>query len=143
MAETSLIELQHTLRNILGFVATAEITLEGAQRSACVVIELEHKIVTQETQQSDVLRAQIAASQMVERLGQLNQLVASGAISSVKNEEQIMSITTEFQKGELAENEIKELSQKLYVADPALGANKAMEVLLKVMELYPDKTLMY
>lgn len=141
MIERDFVSTQKEFRDIVGFVATAPISDEGANRSAGVIVELEDKIISKTTQPSDLLRATIAASQLVERWGQMRQSLAAGSISHIDDEDTLVSLKEKFAAANLPKDELMRLLTVTIVASPSAGANKAMDVLSRLRTIYADISL--
>jgi hypothetical protein len=141
MVERDLRIIQKEFRDVAGFMATAEITEDGASRSAGIIVALEEKIFGEKTQPIDLFRATLATSQLIERWSQLRQHLAAGSISSVNDEETLKLVQEKFTGGNLPKDEIMRLTTITYVANPGLGANKAMDVLSKLRTIYADISL--
>lgn len=141
MSERDLHVIQHEFRKRVGFIATAQITEVGAARSAGIIVDIEKRIHENATQPADLFLATLAASQLIERWNQLQQHVAAGSISSVKDTETLQMVQQKFSAGNLPMVEIMRLTKLSFVADPSLGANKAMEVLTELQNIYNDISL--
>ncbi|MFZ5845429.1 MAG: hypothetical protein ACOY0S_03100 [Patescibacteria group bacterium] len=136
--ETSLVSLKQQFHELLGFRATAPISEEQATQAAHLVAQLEGKLVSHATHPGDLLRAAIAASQRLQWYEQENREVATGTKSQLGNPEIVAQIQEKFSGGDLPSSEIERLSGLLYHHDPALGAQRAMDVLLKLHQAYPE-----
>jgi len=141
MAEKDLHTLQREFRNIVAPVATAEISEEGAARSAGIIVELDEKMHKKRTEPIDLFRATLSTSQLIERWSQQQQRLAAGSISSVNDVDTVRSIQEKFAGGNLPKEEIMRLTKLLCVASPSFGANTAMEVLSKLRGTYADISL--
>jgi hypothetical protein len=141
MVENDFHKISTEFRNIVGVVATAEITEDGAARSAAIIVELEDKIYRKTTKPVDLFRAVLATSQLIERWSQLRQHLVSGSISSINDMQTFKNVQEKFAKGNLPIEEIQRLTEVMYVASPGLGANKAMDVLRKLQAMYTDISL--
>jgi len=141
MVEKDLRIIQKEFRDIVGFTATAGISDAGAKRSAGIIVDLEDKILGKNTQAIDLFRATLATSQLIERWSQIRQSLVAGSISSVEDAETLELLHAKFSGGNLAKAEIMRLTKIAYVANPAWGANKAMEVLDKLRTIYADISL--
>lgn len=133
--------IQKEFRDMVGFMATAEISEAGANRSAGIIVELEEKIISKTTKPGDLFRATIAASQLIERWGQLRQCFAAGIISNVEDGETLALLKEKFSAGNLPKEELMRLLKIACVASPSVGANKAMDVVSQLRTIYADISL--
>ena len=138
MVEKDLRIVQKEFRDIVGFTATAKISEESALRSAEVIVELEVKVCENKTQPTDLLRAVLATSQLVEHWSQLQQRFELGLIPTVGNVKKFNSVHEKITEGNLPMEENMNLFKVAYVAKPSMGANKAMELLSKLRTIYKD-----
>lgn len=141
MVEKDLYIIQKEFRDIVGPLATAEITADGADRSARTIINLQQKLREGKTQPIHLLQAAIATSQLIERWSQLNQHLIAGTIKEIDDAKTVGTILYKVAVGNLSEEEDMELSALVYVASPSAGANNAMDVLSKLRAIYPDISL--
>ena len=137
MTERDLPRVQQHLYDIVGFRARAEISAEGAIRSAGIIIDIEDAINMEATEPIDLFNAIIATSQLVERWGQIQYQWMLGYLSSVDDCNMVRQIQKR-KHGTHSTQEDTELRKEEYVARPAYAANKAMEVLTKLQTIYPD-----
>ena len=112
MAEKDLHTLQREFRNIVAPVATAEISEEGAARSAGIIVELDEKMLKKRTEPIDLFRATLATSQLIERWSQQQQRLAAGSILSVNDVDTVKSIQEKFAGGLPSEEYEKVLGAK-------------------------------
>ncbi len=82
----------------------------------------------------------IATSQLLQWCDQETRAVSGGKKAVPGNPQVRNEIIEKFKKGSDKE-ELKRLTQELYVADPLLGARKAMELLEKLHSKYPEVAL--
>lgn len=139
--EVSLVDLKKQFKEIVGFRAPAPISEEGALRSAGIIVEVEEKMVSKKDDPTDLFRVVISTSQILQWCEQENRAVESGNKNAAGNPQRKNEIIKKFQKGGNGEQEIKRLTQELYITDPLLGARKAMELLESLHSKYPDVTL--
>lgn len=121
MGEKDLHTLQLEFRGFVGFMATAEVTEDGAMRAARIIVELDDKVREKKTHSTDLFRAAIAASQLIERWSQLRQHLAAGSITSDTDEETLTGVQEKFSAGNLPKKEIMRLITVAYVASPSLA----------------------
>lgn len=141
MIEKSLYAIEEEFLNFVGFKAKAEISDKGALRSAGVIIELFEKVSEKTTQPSDLFRATIATSQLIERWSQQVDSFLSGAIPTVDNVEALLVLSEMFSSGDYPEEEMLRILKHACVASPKLGAQKAMAVLSDLRTIYSDISL--
>jgi hypothetical protein len=137
MVEKDFRIVQQIFRDVVGPPATAEISEEGALRSAGIIIDILHRIETRTTHPIDLLRATIATSQLIERWYQLRQRLVLGSISTINDEETIRTLKERYAGGNLTKEDMMQRTKMTWVANPAVGANKALEVLSTLRTLYP------
>lgn len=137
-SQVSLTDLKKQFKEIVGFRAPAPISEEGAINSSGVIIEVEEKFLEKKMDPSDILRAVIATSQLLQWCEQENREVGMGAKQKPGNPLRKEEIVSEFEKGGHSKDELKQLSRELYVVDPALGASKSMQLLTTLHKNYPD-----
>lgn len=137
MIEKDFHVVQQKFRDAVGPVATAEISEEGALRSAGVILDIMHKIDARTTQPSDLMRATIATSQLIERWGQLRQRYVAGSIPRIDDEEIILQAHDMLTVPDVPLEVTQKMLTAVYVASPAVGAIKALEVFTTLRVLYP------
>lgn len=136
MFEQDIHTLQKTFKDIIGFRAPAEISEEAAKQSAGIIIELEEKFLLGHSYPSDLFLATIATSQLLQWCDQLQQHVTGGSIPSIEDKERLKEVNAKLSQGNWSKDEIKRLLRMQYVADPKLGANKAMDLLVRLHTFY-------
>ncbi|HHT9138869.1 MAG TPA: hypothetical protein ACFYEK_16700 [Candidatus Wunengus sp. YC60] len=138
--QNSVIEMQKTFEEMAGFRANAEITEDGALESADKIVDLQGKLILKTTSPIDLFSATIATSQLIQWYDQ-RQRKASKTGSTVEYVEILAGVKEKFSRGNMDEKAIKRLTARQYVADPKLGATKAMDTLQQLRSLYPDASL--
>jgi hypothetical protein len=131
-------KLKDQFKEIVGNPASIPISLENASRSAGIIVEVEERFVKGEDLPSDLFRVVISASQLLQWCGQEEKAVRDGKKYFAGNPQEKRGVLKKLKAGGNDLEEIKKLMQKLYVADPLLGARKAMELLTKLHSKYPD-----
>ena len=139
--QVSLVDLKRQFKEIVGFRAPAPISKDGALRSAGIIVDVEEKLIKNKQSSPDLFRVVIATSQLLQWFDQENKKVISGDKNMPGNPERRNEIIKKFERGGNVEEELKELSQELYVVDPVLGAKKAMELLQTLHNKYPEVSL--
>ena len=136
MVEQDIRTLQKTFKDIIGFRAPVEISEESAAQSAGIIIELEEKFLLRQTYPIDLFMATIATSQLLQWCDQLQQHVTGGSIPHIEDKELLEEVNVKLSQGNWSKDEIKRLLRMQYVADPKLGANKAMDLFVRLHTLY-------
>lgn len=134
----TLTSLKRTFKDLLGFRAPAPVGEAQATSAAKALVELESKVVSHQTQPSDLLRAAIVASQRLQWFEQENYAVASGDKPQVGSPEMVTQIQEKLSGDNLPPTEIMRLMGLWYHYDPTLGATRAMDLLLLLHQFYPN-----
>jgi hypothetical protein len=133
----NLVDVKNELTDMIGFNAPAEISMQGAMRSAGILVEIEERMISKNASPMDLLSASISTSQLLNWWEQRDQLVASGKLQTIEDTETISQIAEKFTQGNLPKEEIKHLTKLLYVANPRIGANKGMQMLRDLKMIFP------
>ncbi len=136
MIEQDIHILQKTFKDIVGFRAPAGINEEAALEAAGIIIEQEEKFLLRHFDPVDLFKVTIAASQMLQWCDQLQQRVIGGSIPFIEDRLLLTQVNAKISSGNLPKDEMKRLLIMQYVADPKLGANKAMDLFVRLHTFY-------